>query len=304
MPNESASTNREYKSSVFASYFSESKERLIEVYNALSKTQYPPDTPVEINTLDDALFHGRINDVSFLLNNVLVVLIEHQSTWNPNMPFRILLYIARVLERMYPDMRPYYSSSLKKIANVQCFVFYNGREDRPDVTKLRLSDAFEAVPGEMEDSELSNQLELIVPVFNINAGKNHDLLSKSKSLNDYVVFIGKMHELLASGMDRTKITKAAIDYCVKQGIMVDYLKKHATEVLGVLFHEFNLEEYGEVRFEDGWEAGREAERVDQRRKSILNAISMGCDDAFIAKLVDARIEEVREMRQELLMAAR
>jgi translation elongation factor EF-4 len=69
--------NRKYKSSVFASYFSETNQRLIDLYNAFSKVEYPEDTPLEINTLDSALFYGLINVISFVLNNMLIVLIEH-----------------------------------------------------------------------------------------------------------------------------------------------------------------------------------------------------------------------------------
>lgn len=59
--------NRKYKDSVFTMYFSNT-ERLIELYNSLEGTNLPKDTPIEINTLDDALFKDRINDISFVVN--------------------------------------------------------------------------------------------------------------------------------------------------------------------------------------------------------------------------------------------
>ena len=60
--------NKNLKDSVFSAYFSEDTARLVELFNALEGTDYPPDTPVEINTLTDVLWMDRINDLSFVLN--------------------------------------------------------------------------------------------------------------------------------------------------------------------------------------------------------------------------------------------
>jgi hypothetical protein len=73
--------NREHKSSVFTEFFHE-KARLIELYNAVTNANYPADTDIQINTLKDALFIGRQNDISFLLDDTLIILVEHQSTIN------------------------------------------------------------------------------------------------------------------------------------------------------------------------------------------------------------------------------
>jgi len=81
------SASREHKSSVFAALFSE-PPTTIELYNAVTGGNYPPDTKVEIVTLSNALFNGQLNDVAFVLDGKLVVLMEHQSTLNKNMPLR------------------------------------------------------------------------------------------------------------------------------------------------------------------------------------------------------------------------
>ncbi len=81
--------NREYKDSVFTLLFSE-PERLIELYNALAGSNYGTDTKIEINTLEGILFLNRMNDISFVLNDKLIVLIEHMSTISENLPVRLL----------------------------------------------------------------------------------------------------------------------------------------------------------------------------------------------------------------------
>ena len=89
--------NREYKSSVFSLLFGE-EQALRGLYETLDNITLPPDLPITINTLHDALFKTRINDISFEVGDKLVVIIEHQSTINPNMPLRLLSYITRVYE--------------------------------------------------------------------------------------------------------------------------------------------------------------------------------------------------------------
>jgi hypothetical protein len=91
--------NRTYKDSVFSLLFA-NPETLRELYGAIEGITLPPDIPVTINTLEDALYKALINDISFMIGDKLVVLIEHQSTINPNMPLRLLLYIARLYEKI------------------------------------------------------------------------------------------------------------------------------------------------------------------------------------------------------------
>ena len=91
--------NRKYKDTVFTVLFND-EEKLRQLFNAIESGNYTADAPIVINTLSSALFMGRKKDVSFTIGDTLVVLIEHQSTLNPNMPLRLLLYIARIYEKI------------------------------------------------------------------------------------------------------------------------------------------------------------------------------------------------------------
>ena len=95
-----AKANEKYKDSVFVK-LCQDKNRLLEIYNAVSNKDYPLDTKIEIATVENILYFGRKNDVAFLIEDRLVVLIEHQSTICDNMPLRFLFYIARVYEMLF-----------------------------------------------------------------------------------------------------------------------------------------------------------------------------------------------------------
>lgn len=86
---------RTYKDSVFVTIFHD-KAKLIELYNALFDTNYDESAPIDIVTIKDVLFRTLKNDVAFVLGGRFVVLVEHQSSINENMPLRDLMYISTV----------------------------------------------------------------------------------------------------------------------------------------------------------------------------------------------------------------
>jgi len=134
-------SNTKYKDSVFSLLFSK-PELLRELYGALEGVDLPEDVPVTINTLQDVLFMDRINDISFEIDGKLIVLLEHQSTVNPNLPLRMLMYIARLYEKTLGE-RNLYARRLLHIPRPVFYVLYNGKEEFPDRKELKLSSMFE-----------------------------------------------------------------------------------------------------------------------------------------------------------------
>ena len=103
---------RNYKDTVFVTVFHE-KEKLIELYNAIFDTDYDKDTAIDIVTIKDVLFRTLKNDVSFVLDKRFVVLVEHQSSINGNLPLRDLLYMSTVLKRMIDTKQLYREKTVR-----------------------------------------------------------------------------------------------------------------------------------------------------------------------------------------------
>lgn len=76
-----------YKDIVFRKLFSD-KESLLSLYNAVAKKDYKSYDNLTIVTLDNVIYMGMKNDIAFVLETNLY-LYEHQSTMNPNIPYRI-----------------------------------------------------------------------------------------------------------------------------------------------------------------------------------------------------------------------
>lgn len=79
------------------------------------------------------------NDISFVFDFELL-LYEHQSTCNPNMPLRDLFYITRVLQNR-TENKNLYSKTLIKIPTPRFVVFYNRMDFQPEQQLLYLSNA-------------------------------------------------------------------------------------------------------------------------------------------------------------------
>ena len=210
---EKVKTNRKYKDSVFTKLFSE-KEKLLELYNAIENTNYGEDTDIQITTLENVLFMGQANDIAFVVDGKLVVLIEHQSTINYNMPLRMLIYMSKTYEKLTnPD--DLYLKRRMTIPKPEFIVLYNGDEDMPDEQILKLSDMY---PFPCDDSP--NTLHLSVKVININKGRNEELASRSETLNGYEKFVYLVKEY-SKTLDRSSAIERAIDDCIRQDVLKD-----------------------------------------------------------------------------------
>jgi hypothetical protein len=230
---------RIHKASVFTSLFS-NPDVLRELYSAIEGITIPPDIPVVINTLSRVLFPTQENDVSFLIDNRLVVLIEHQSTINENMPLRLLEYVEHIYEKTV-DLEKKYQKNIIKIPRPEFIVLYNGLDEYPEYSELKLSDMFMDVKGLKQTGNDKIPLELIVQVYNINHGHNPKILKKCKTLDNYSFFIKKIREYQKKKKKLEEAVNLAVEYCKKKNILKKYLQENSSEVFNMIFGEYDRE---------------------------------------------------------------
>ncbi len=237
---------RNYKDRLFRMIFKE-KEEALSLYNAVNHTNYTNAEDLTINTLDNVIYLEMKNDVSFVLYGELNMY-EHQSTYSPNLPLRNLLYAARVYGRLVKD-RMLYGSRLIKVPAPKFVVFYNGREELPEQFSMKLSDAYQ-----VQNEEVS--LELVTQVYNINEGRNPELLAQCRMLQDYVYFVECVRKQKGKHTFSAAV-EIAMQECINRGILSDFLRKNRAEVLKVTIFEFNREEYEQIVRKEGREEGLE-----------------------------------------------
>jgi hypothetical protein len=237
-----AKANRNFKDSVFRLYFEEDS-RILDAYNAIAGKNYT-NADIQFTTIHGALYTNVANDISFTIGGRLVVFVEHQSTINENMPLRFLGYAARVYEELI-GRRELYAAKLRRIPKPEFIVLYNGNKEVPDKSILRLSDAF------MESDIPETSLELITTVYNIKAGCNKEIAVKSKSLREYASFIARVSDYRGRRLQLAAAIQSAIEDCIAEDIMSDFLKKHGVEVRNMLTVEYDRAEVESVRLEEG-----------------------------------------------------
>ena len=277
-----STANRKYKDSVFVDLFSEdekAKENFLSLYNALHGTNLPLSCPVENIKLDNVMYMNIVNDVSCLVDNKIIVLAEHQSTINENMPIRFLQYIARLYEKLQtPADR--YLRKLSKIPTPEFYVFYNGMEDYPETITLKLSDAFMTKPD-------FTPLELEVKVYNINKSKRADVLSRCKTLDEYSLFVAEVRR--QTELDPENGFTNAVKICIEKGILKEYLQRKAREVINMLIAEYDYDTDIAVQRQESLMIGLQQGLAEGKTLGLAEGKSLGLAEGSRQKaLQDAR----------------
>lgn len=260
---------KKYKDTVFRLLFSDRK-RALSLYNGINGASYEDESLLEFNTLENAIYMSLHNDVSFVIVNQ-IHLYEHQSTIPVNLPLRDLLYIADILQKTIVD-KTIYSGRRLMIPNPNFIVFYNGQEKMPEHMELKLSDSF-LVPTDKPE------LELKVTVLNINDGMNERIKEKCPDLKEYMQYVDKVRAYNKEMSLKDAVIKA-VDECIGQDILREFLIKQKAEVVKMSIYEFDAEremrliraDEREIGREEGLEKGREEGRIKVERILMLNKI--------------------------------
>ena len=286
-------TNRNYKDSVFVDLFAHditAKENFISLYNALHGTNLDAETTdIQPVMLERVLYMKYYNDIAMLIDGKIVILIEHQSTINQNMPFRFLEYITRIYEKITTKDEKF-GRKLVKLPVPEFYVFYNGKEDYPVESVMKLSDAFMQLG---DDSELKNQLEnanypleISVKVININVDKENPILKRCEALNQYSEFIEQVRFNIENAVSEPLTT--AIKQAIKKGFLSDYLNRKSAEVQNMLLAEYDYDTDIAVQrkeaFEDGISIGR--------NEGITIGITQGAQQAKIETAKSMKLENM------------
>lgn len=282
---------RNVKDRLFRYLFEKDREALLDLYNALNGTAYQDSSLLEIVTIESAVYVVMKNDLAYILSGTLSMY-EHQSTYSPNLPVRFLIYLAQeyqtVIEKAEKSL---YGTGQISLPTPQCVVFYNGMKEMPEEQTLKLSDAF-------ENKKVRADVELTVRMLNINYGHNKLLMEKCRILGEYSRFAAVIRDCMAVEEDMQTALNRAVDSCIEEGILKEFLRKNRAEVLGMLLEEFDAEKYertirGEGREEgrkEGLEEGREEGRNSINRLGLL-LTEAGRSGEFLESLSNQKLQK-------------
>ena len=286
--------NPKYKDSLFRMLFgrdtSESKQNLLDLYNALNGSHHTDLDNIKLYMLEDVMYINYKNDVSFIVNNELN-LYEHQSSINPNMPLRGLIYASKEYSKYMKEYNlDAYSSRLIKIPTPKYVVLYNGKASYPEKTILKLSDMF------IKEDD-SGDYEWTATVLNINNGYNSNLKNICAALKDYTDFIELIrYNQTVLGMDDKHAVNTAIDKTLKKkNSLYKILSSSRAEVTEMFLCEFDQELHDKTLLEQGIEQGIDIGKVKKGKEIYLNFLDYGMSIEKIAEICKTTKEHIEEI---------
>ena len=320
--------NQEHKSRLFSYIFGreETKKRTLSLYNSLSGTNYTNPDDITITTIEDVIYMGMKNDLSYIVTDKVSLygtlnINEHQSTENPNMPIREFMYTARLYDKyLKMNRKNPYSSAVIPLPIPKLVVLYNGLADVPDETLMRLSDAFKTQIREnlisakenvdtVSEEELEKEvdailkkaspdIEVTVRMININYGRSKNILSACRSLNEYAWLVAQIRSNMNAGMEIDKAADKALDDMPDDYELKEQLMAHRAEVVGMWINEYNEEETMQMFKEEGIKIGEQRGRREGRQEGRREGRQEGENllAALINKLISlGRNDEVSKV---------
>ena len=260
--------SRTYKDSLFCRLFGDEgmKENALDLYNALSGKSLSNPDELELYTIDDAVFLGRKNDVAYLVGDEML-LWEHQSTRNPNMPLRGLLYFARLFTKLIEvDELDLYGTALLALPTPRYVVFYFGEAELPEREEMALSESFAAGPGDVE---------VTATVLNCNEGHNAAIMRACSALRGYARLVALERANRKRGMAMRDAARAAVDQCIVEDLLADYLVGHRAEVEDMLFTMQDEERAMRVHYKAIEREAREQGMQQGRTDTLLELVQEG-----------------------------
>ena len=283
---------RDYKDTIFRRLFQD-RENLLSLYNAVNRTSYTDAEDLTVVTLENAVYMNMKNDVAFLLDSRLS-LYEHQSTWNPNMPLRDLFYVSRTYQGLVKD-ETLYSSKRLRLPAPHFLVFYNGTEEREERSILKLSNSFEYAGTQKEEPSL----ELKVLVLNINQGNNKELLEVCRTLREYMIFVDRIR-LYTKTMELDAAAERAVDECIHEGVLSDFLRKNRGEAIEMSIFEYDEERELKLIRRAEYEEGREDGLKQGRLAAIKNLVAKKLEKGKTAEQIAEDLEEEVSVIEQLM----
>lgn len=271
---------RSAKNSVFLDLFQD-KSYLLKLY----KTLHPEDNEVTEDaltdiTIENVLTDNLYNDLGFIVNNRLMMLIEAQSTWTVNILIRMLLYLAESYHEYFErTCQNLYKSKKVKMPKPELYVIYTGtRGNRPDM--ISLAQEF------FEDEEISIDVKARV----IYENNNDDII------NQYIVFCKIYDEQIKQyGLTKQAVTET-IRICKDRNVLGEYLSSREKEVVTIMMSLFDEEQIMKSYIR--------SERYDVVREKALLMLKSGkitVDELeeFFPELLES---DIKELENEVVQA--
>jgi len=221
------------------------------------------EADLEIVTLQSILLNGIYNDLGFLVRkDKLMILVEAQSTWSPNIVIRSLMYLMNTCQEYFTKKRiQLYGSSKAQMPKPELYVIYTGEKgNHPDVLSLKN----EFFPD--TDCCIDAKVKVIY------------LRNSNDIINQYIGFCRVFNEQVALYGRTLKAAKEIVRICRDMDLLSDYMGERETEVEGIMLALFDQEQV--------WNIEKEHIRQQALEQGVSQGLSQGLSQGRLAMLID------------------
>lgn len=271
--------NRKSKDSVFTKLFSDTGN-ILELYKQLhpeDKTVTEKD--IQLQTLSTVLINDIYNDLGFIVNEngraKLVMLVEAQSAWNPNMTLRMLLYLAETYRRYVKDsQQSEHSNSRVKLPKPELYVVYSGNRNVPDEISFK-DDFFDG------DSPVDLRIKILSRTDETIYGQ-------------YIGFCKVYDEQRKQYDNSMRCIEETIRICLEKGYLMAFLSLYKREVVTMMSELFDeqvqREQYDaaikKTYKDEGIAEGMEKGIAEGMEKGMEKGIAKGVFNTLVSLVKD------------------
>ena len=260
---------RTIQDSVFTNLFKD-KKYLIQLYQAL----HPEDTTTTEDdivtvTIQNILTDNSYNDLGILVGDLLLILVEAQSTWSKNIIIRALMYLMQTYNEYFRTQKVnLYSSKKVKIPKPELYVIFTGeRSEKPEYISLS------------EEFFVGQNCAVEAKVKMIYNSEEGDII------NQYIVFTKVCKEQVKLYGRTKKALLEAIRICKDRNVLKEYLENRETEVVDIMITLYDEQEIME-RYVESEVAEAVEQAVEQVSKRTKQAVEQADNEAAIRTTIE------------------
>ena len=270
-------TKRNTKDSVFTHLFSFPKYQL-ELY----KTLHPEDEDVceaDIGTItrECVVATHEHNDLGILIKDRLMVFVEAQSSWSPNIVIRLASYAIQSMMDYFREHDVYlYSTTKVECPRIELYAVFSCEQENMPKT-LSLCDEFYPDGG--------CDLNATVHVLHFNEGK-------TDIINQYIMFCRVFNDQLKKYGYSPKTIQETLRICKDKGILAEYIKKMEGEIMDIMTYMFDEENNKRLFGLEQQKIGEEKGKIEGLKQTAMNLLNLNMDISFIEKATGLSEKEI------------
>ncbi len=280
------------KDSIFTHLFSIPQYQL-----KLYRTLHPEDKAVKVSDIETitrrcVVAQHEHNDLGILVKNRLMILVEAQSSWSPNIVLRLMSYAVQSLMDYFQSREVFlYSNSKVTCPKPELYVIYTGdRQAQPET--LSFKDLF-------FENDSTCDLEATAHVIYYREG-NADII------NQYIMFCRVFNEQVKKYGYTEQALKDTLCICRDKQILLKYILQREAEIMNIMTALFDQDYvtrmYGVDQkregLKEGMEAGLKEGMKEGKRETATNLLKMGMSADVVAKATGLSVEEIADLRHQ------